>query len=174
MDSYEGPDFLRVIKLPVSTAKRLLWILCLTVCVGCTVWTAWQLFTDANRVVTALVAGTVALAVARPAISNLVWAISLLFWKPHKWMDSFYEWLRSPQVIVDVADTTLPSGTSARDLLEHVVHEGAPADRDAAAEALSLLPSDGQPSVQQVQDAKVALGGSPVVKAWKALDDLAA
>ena len=158
----------------MSTAKRLLWILCLAVCVGCTVWTAWQLFTDANRVVTALVAGTVALAVARPAISNLVWAISLLFWKPHKWMDSFYEWLRCSQVIVDVADTTLHSGTSARDLLEHVVHEGAPVDRDAAAEALSLLPSDGQPSVQQVQDAMVALGGSPVVKAWKALDDLAA
>ena len=80
---------------------------------------------------------------------------------------------RSPQVIVDTANTRLHSGSSARDLLEHVVQEGALADRDAAAEALTLLPSEGQPSVEQVQGAQVALGGSPVVRAWKALDDSA-
>ena len=77
----------------MSPTKRVLSILTLVVCVGCTVWNAWQLFTDTNRVVTTLLAVTVALAVARPAITNLVWAISLLFWKPHKWMNSIYEWL---------------------------------------------------------------------------------
>ena len=151
--------------------KRVLWILFLAVGVGCAVWSAWQLFTDTNRVVTTLVAGIVALAVARPAVTNLVWAISVLFWKPQKWLDSLYEWLRSPQVTED-ADTSLPSGGSARDLLEHVVQEGASADRDAAAEALKFLPAEGQPSVQQVRDAQAALGGSPVVTAWRALDAL--
>ena len=115
-----------------------------------------------------------ALAVARPIVTNLLWAVSLLFWKPHKWVDSLYEWLQSPQVTED-ADTSMPPpGSSARELVEHVVQVGAPADRAAAAEALELLPPDSQPpNVQQARDAQAALAGSPVVEAWKALDDLA-
>ena len=138
-------------------------------------WSVWQLFTDTNRVVSGLIAGVVAVAVARPIVTNLVWAISLLFWKPHKWMVSLYEWLQSPQVTEDAETSLLPPGSSARELVEYVVQVGAPADREAAARALELLPADGQPpTVQQARDAQAALVGSPVVDAWKALDDVAA
>ena len=36
-----------------------------------------------------------------------------------------------------------------------------PADREAAAEALKLLPADGQPTVQQVRDARGRFGRKP-------------
>ena len=130
------------------------------------------MFTDTNRVVSALITAVVALAVARPVVTNLLWAISLLFWKPHKWMVALYEWLQSPQITEDAEISLLHTGSSARELLEHLVQVGAPADRDAAAEALKLLPAESQPSVQQVQDAQAALGGTPVMRAWKALDAL--
>ena len=73
----------------MSPTKRVLSILTLVVCVGCTVWNAWQLFTDTNRVVTTLTAVTVALAVARPAISNLAWGdLSAVLEAPQ--MDGFH------------------------------------------------------------------------------------
>ena len=158
----------------MAPRRRVLWLLFLTFSVGYSVWSVWQLFTDTNRVVSALITTVVALAVVRPIITNLLWAISLLFWKPHKWVDSLYEWLQSPQVTED-ADTSMPPpGSSARELVEHVVQVGAPADREAAARALKLLPADSRPpTVQQARDAQAALVGSPVVKAWKALNDLA-
>ena len=78
-------------------------------------------------------------------------------------MDAFDGDVEAPQLLDDGVDPTSPSGSSARDLLEHVVHEGAPADRDASAEALLLPPSDGQPNGQQVLDAHFALGESLVV-----------
>ena len=159
----------------MTRTRRVLWLLFLTFGVGCSVWSVWQLFTDTNRVVSGLIAGVVAVAVARPIVTNLVWAISLLFWKPHKWMVSLYEWLQSPQVTEDAETSLLPPGSSARELVEYVVQVGAPADREAAARALELLPADGQPpTVQQARDAQAALVGSPVVDAWKALDDVAA
>ena len=159
----------------MTRTRRVLWLLFLTFGVGCSVWSVWQLFTDTNRVVSGLIAGVVAVAVARPIVTNLVWAISLLFWKPHKWMVSLYEWLQSPQVTEDAETSLLPPGSSARELVEYVVQVGAPADREAAARALELLPADGQPpNVQQARDAQAALVGSPVVDAWKALDDVAA
>ena len=158
----------------MAPRRRVLWLLFLIFGVGCSVWSVWHLFTDTNRVVSGLIAAVVAVAVARPVATNLLWAISLLFWKPHKWMIALYEWLQSPQITED-ADTSMPPpGSSARELLEHVVQVGTPADREAAAKALKLLPADGQPpNVQQARDAQAALIGSPVVKAWKALDDLA-
>ena len=158
----------------MTRTGRVLWLLFLTFSVGYSVWSVWQLFTDTNRVVSALITAVVALAVARPVVTNLLWAISLLFWKPHKWMVALYEWLQSPQITEDAETSLLPPGDSARELLEHVVQVGAPADREAAARALELLPADGQPpNVQQARDAQAALVGSPVVKAWKALDDVA-
>ena len=160
--------------MSMTPTGRVLWLLILAVGVGCAVWSVWQLFTDANRVVWALIAAVVALAVARPAVTNLVWAISLLFWKPVKWLDSLYMWLQSPQVTGDAETSPLPPGSSAREFLKRVVWEGTPADRDSAAEALELLPTDGPPNAQQVRDAQAALVGSPVVQAWKALDDLGA
>ena len=77
----------------MTRTGRVLWLLFLAFCVGCSVWSVWQLFTDADRVVSAVVVGIVTVAVARPAVTNLVWAVSLLFWKPLKWVDSLYEWL---------------------------------------------------------------------------------
>ena len=91
----------------------------------------------------------------------------------HKWVDSLYEWLQSPQVTEDAETSLLPPGSSARELVEYVVQVGAPVDREAAARALKLLPADSRPpNVQEARDAQAALVGSPVVKAWKALDDL--
>ena len=153
---------------------RVLWLLFLAFSVGYSVWSVWQLFTDTNRVVSALITTVVALAVARPIVTNLVWAISLMFWKPHKCVDSLYEWLQSPQVTEEAETSLLHTGSSARELVEYVVQVGAPVDREAAARALKLLPADGQPpNVQEARDAQAALVGSPVVKAWKALDDVA-
>ena len=158
----------------MAPRRRVLWLLFLTFSVGYSVWSVWQLFTDADRVVSAVVVGIVTLAVARPAVSNLVWAVSLIFWKPLKCVDSLYEWLQSPQDTEDAETSLSPPRDSARELVEHVVQVGAPADREAAARALKLLPADGQPpNVQQARDAQAALVGSPVVKAWKALDDVA-
>ena len=159
----------------MAPRRRVLWLAILAVSVMCSVWSVWQLFTDTSRVVTGLIAGVVALAVARPIVTNLLWAVSLLFWKPLKWIDSLYEWLQSPQVTEDAETSLPPPGSSASELLEHVVQVGTPADREAAAEALELLPADGQPpTVQQARDAQAALVGSPVAQAWKALDDVAA
>ena len=88
-------------------------------------------------------------------------------------MVALYEWLQSPQITEDAETSLLHTGSSASELLEHVVQVGTPADREAAAKALKLLPADGQPpNVQQARDAQAALVGSPVVKAWKALGDL--
>ena len=156
----------------MTRTGRVLWLLFLTFSVGCSVWSVWQLFTDADRVVSAVVVGIVTLAVARPAVTNLVWAVSLLFWKPLKCVDSLYEWLQSPQGTEDADTSMLPPESSARELLEHLQQEGVPADRNAAAEALKFLPTDGQPTVQQVREARAALGGSLEVRAWKALQDL--
>ena len=157
----------------MAPRRRVLWLLFLTFSVGYSVWSVWQLFTDTNRVVSALITTVVALAVARPIVTNLVWAISLMFWKPYKWVDSLYEWLQCPQVTEDAETSLLPPGSSSRELVEYVVQVGAPADRKAAARALKLLPADGQPpNVQQARDAQAALVASPAVKAWKALDDL--
>ena len=90
-------------------------------------------------------------------------------------MASLYVWLLSPHVTEDAETSLLHTQSSARELVEHVVQVGAPADREAAAKALKLLPADDQPpSAQQVRDAQAVLVGSPVVKAWKALDDIAA
>ena len=159
----------------MTRTGRVLWLLFLTFSVGCSVWSVWQLFTDTNRVVSALITTVVALAVVRPIVTNLVWAISLMFWKPHRWVDSLYEWLQSPQVTEDAETSLLPPGSSARELVEYVVQVGAPVDREAAARALKLLPADSRPpNVQEARDAQAALVGSPVVKAWKALDDVAA
>ena len=158
--------------ISMTRTGRVLWLLFLTFSVVYSVWSVWQLFTDTNRVVSALITTVVAVAVARPIVTNLVWAVSLLFWKPLKWIDSLYEWLQSPQVTEEAEPSLLPPGSSARELVEHVAQVGAPADRDAAAEALKLLPAESQPSVQQVQDAQAALGGTPVMRAWKALEDL--
>ena len=157
----------------MAPRRRVLWLAILAVSVMCSVWSVWQLFTDTSRVVTGLIAGVVALAVARPIVTNLLWAVSLLFWKPLKWIDSLYEWLQSPQVTEDAETSLPPPGDSARELVEHVVQVGALADREAAARALKLLPADGKPpTVQQARDAQAALIGSPVAQAWRALDDL--
>ena len=158
--------------ISMTRTGRVLWLLFLTFSVVYSVWSVWQLFTDTNRVVSALITTVVAVAVARPIVTNLVWAVSLLFWKPHKWVDSLYERLQSPQVTEDADTSMLPPESSARELLEHLQQEGVPADRNAAAEALKFLPADGQPTVQQVREARAALGGSLVVRAWKALQDL--
>ena len=158
----------------MTRTRQVLWFLFLAFGVACSVWSIWQLFTDTNRVVSGLIAGVVAVAVARPIVTNLVWAISLLFWKPHKWMVSLYEWLQPPQITKNAETSLLHTGSSARELLEHVVQVGTPADREAAAEALELLPPDSQPpNPQQARDAQAALVGSPVARAWKALDDVA-
>ena len=171
-DSYEGSASMRRAVASVTLGRRLAWMVILVLGVGCVVWSVWQLFTDTNRVVLAVVAAVVTLAVARPAVTNLVWAFSVLFWKPHKLAYPFLEWLMSPEVTKNAETSLSPVESSVRELLERAQQEGAPADRDAAAEALKFLPADGQPSVQQVRDAQAALGGSPVVKAWKALEDL--
>ena len=135
-------------------------------------WSAWLLFTDTNRVVLTLVAGVVALAAARPAVANLVWAFSVLFWKPYKMTYPLVEWFMPPEVNKS-ADTSLSADEgSVRELLERVQQEGSTADRHAAAEALKSLPIEGQPSVEQIRDAQAALGRSPVVTAWKVLDAL--
>ena len=156
----------------MTLGRRLAWLVILVVGVGCSVWSAWLLFTDTNRVVLTLVAGVVALAAARPAVANLVWAFSVLFWKPYKMTYPLVEWLMPPE-ITKSADTSLSAVEgSVRELLERVQQEGAPADSDAAAKALKFLPTEGQPSAEQVRDAQAALGGSHVVTAWKALDSL--
>ena len=110
----------------MTRTRRILWILFLICGVGCSVWSVWQLFTDTNRVISGLIAGVVALAVARPIVTNLVWAISLMFWRPHKWMVSLYEWLQPPQITEDADTSLLHTGDSARELVEHVVQVGAP------------------------------------------------
>ena len=69
----------------MAPRRRVLWLLFLAFSVGYSVWSVWQLFTDTNRVVSALITTVVALAIVRPIVTNLVWAISLMFWKPHKW-----------------------------------------------------------------------------------------
>ena len=56
----------------MTRTGRVLWFLFLAFCVVCSVWSVWQLFTDADRVVSAVVVGIVTLAFARPAVSNLV------------------------------------------------------------------------------------------------------
>ena len=157
-----------------KTLTRLTILLLIATGVFCSVWSAWLLFTDTNRVVSALIATVVALAVARPAITNLLRAFSVLCWKPGKLMESFLVWLTSPQVRPNTRGITLEVTRDAHDLLEGVVREGAFADRDAAMEALKHLPIHDEPVTrQQARSAQAALSQSPVVQAWKGLDELA-
>ena len=64
--------------------------------------------------------------------------------------------------------------SAARVLLQRVADKGAPADRDAAAKALAILPPGGQPvTLSTVRDAQGALHQSLVAQAWAALEELA-
>ena len=83
-------------------------------------------------------------------------------------------WLTSPQVRPNTRGITLEVTRDAHDLLEGVVREGAFADRDAAMEAWKHLPVHDKPVTrQQARSAQAALSQSPVVQAWKGLDELA-
>ena len=158
----------------MTLTRRALWLLILVTGIVCSVWSAWLLFNDANRVVSALIAAVVALAVARPVVTNLFWALSLLFWKPGKLMEPVFVWLTSPRVRPSIKGITLAGTRNTRELLERVVRSGAPEDRDAAVEALKRLPVDDEPATrQQARDAQAMLEQSPILKAWKGLDGLA-
>ena len=51
---------------------------------GSSVWIAWQIFVDANKVITGLLAPLIVLAFARPLMLNLWWAAKALFGAPAK------------------------------------------------------------------------------------------
>jgi len=58
---------------------RLSLVVVLAVVMPTTVWSAWQLLSDVNRYTSAFVAIVVALAVARPMLRNLYWALMIMF-----------------------------------------------------------------------------------------------
>lgn len=63
---------------------RLSLIVLIATLVSATVWGSWRLFSDVNYYLSALVAGVVALAVARPLLRNLWWALAILLGPPLK------------------------------------------------------------------------------------------
>ena len=61
---------------------RLSLIVLIATLMPATVWGSWRLFSDVNYYLSALVAGVVALAVARPLLRNLWWALAILLGPP--------------------------------------------------------------------------------------------
>lgn len=74
---------------------RLSLFVVLAVVTPTTVWSAWQLLSDVNRYASAFVAIVMALAVARPILKNLYWALTILLGAP----------VRAAAWLVDTIDT---------------------------------------------------------------------